>query len=180
MRRFRQILLGAAMGALTGWLSGRVTFGLPEPWFRFLPGVIFGIGVALLRGFEMRPLRGKTVILLLGFLLISTTAYRVAMEVAMRLSEWIGREKDLWIPGLAAGVVGAAKLTAIWQLAKLSQKSWFAWVIVPILGALLGLLLQPAINGPETDDYLFRLFIPWQCGVAAALMAFPPPERKPG
>ncbi|MEM1296378.1 MAG: hypothetical protein AAGH89_13505 [Verrucomicrobiota bacterium] len=186
--RTSHTLRAAAVGALTGWLSSWLLAEFDGEFaVDYVPGVLFGIGVVAYRAVEMRPLSRDSYIIAFAFVAGSAISFRLAVEVAIRLSGRIGTSEPLWIPGIAAGLIGSLQLVAVWQLTKLGRRSKLQWVMVVLAGSLLGLLLEPAMNtvmsdlpeNPRDDPRFGILFIPWQAGVAAALLGFGPPQLRP-
>lgn len=190
MRRTKQIFQAALVGAFTGFLSGWIVDTLDGgPGIDYAPGILFGIGVVVFRGFEMKSRSRDFFLIACAYIAMSAMSFRVAVEVAINTSEWIGNhEKRLLVPGFFAGLIGSLLLVVIWQLTKLGKRSWAQWVAVVALGSVFGLLLDPAMNSASfeavsaTDSKDPRtgiLFVPWQAAVAAGLLGFGLPRSRP-
>jgi hypothetical protein len=76
------------------------------------------------------------------------------------------REILAWLSGgLIAGAIGAG-LTAFGSgIAAIAIRRKTAWVLIVVVGALMGLLLYPA----ALLDSIMVLFVPWQAAVAAVI-----------
>lgn len=148
-----------------------------------LPGLYFGIALGLAAGLWCgRGFRGGATIFLAALV-----AWLLAFEAAMRVSQYLGRSGlgeiaglDIQnaAAGLAAGALGAAVTFAgarfagpeMWSLGRLGK--------VTVAGALLGILLDPAIEGD--GSLLLLLFLPWQVAVAALVGRYMARPLAPG
>jgi hypothetical protein len=181
------MLVAAAVGLVSGLLSSLPSplpdFRLSEPDIlisaRTVPlhaGIVFGACVALMLWLWVSRDLGKCLLAmgltLLGWLAAVNTANDVLTAVLS--SELYGtaqgakaaREALGWLlGGAAAGAIGAG-LTAFGAgIPAESIRRGQAWGAVVVTGALLGLLLYPAMR----LDTVALLFLPWQAAVAASI-----------
>jgi len=171
----RTVLAFAGLGALSALAS---TY-LPGASFNFAgfdilppPGIYFGLalglGTWLLCGWGAS---GGAIVWAATF-----AAWMVAFEVAMEVTTILGNigvkeiagiDVQNFIAGLVAGAVGAAITFCGACFAAPNSWNTRRLYAVTALGAGLGLLLEPAIEGD--GSMLLALFLPWQVAVAALI-----------
>ncbi len=135
------------------------------------PGIAFG----LIAGFALRragPARGWRYP---AFVLASTLSYFAVAQLMVDF--WVGVLEDATTLGIAAGLIGAALLTAASAALMPAFRRPLPVVSTIGAGAVLGALLSVAMANQNFLGCL-ALFAPWQAGYAAA-MATALPSQKP-
>jgi hypothetical protein len=185
--RRRAVMVMAAFGVLTGLISS-----LPSPLpdirlsdpdvlinARAVPlhaGIAFG---AMLAGVAFAWVsRDATkclltfVLTLMGWLAAANTANDVINTIQGSLlfgtaeGAKANREVLAWLcGGLIAGGIGAGLTTFATGIPAVAIRRKEAWMLIVVVGAVLGLLLYPA----ALADAIIVLLVPWQAGVAAAI-----------
>jgi hypothetical protein len=132
-----------------------------------LQGVPFTVLVIVLARVIARAEWWRALVLglvaLVGFDLAMTVAANVGFALTGR-PEVVGNV----VGGLAGGLVGSGTLAFAAWLLRIGGRSAARWLLVLVVGALLGLLL--ALDGYLHSETVWILFPIWQAGVALALL----------
>lgn len=183
----RAVAIMAGVGVLTGLISA-----IPSPFpemhlddaglvlnARGIPlhaGIAFGAGIAFMMWLWVNRDPAKClltmVLTLIGWLAAVNTANDVFLAtVSSELFGTIEGAKasrevlGLLLAGVSGGAIGAG-LTAFGSgISAVPIRRPRNWVVIVIVGAVLGVLLYPAVE----RDALILLFVPWQATVAAAI-----------
>ena len=180
--QWRHGIRAGLIGAGTGALSVMLIVQIDDFTGQYLPGLVFGVVMAGLRAWELGNWRVRNSWpALFAFAAFSTTAYRMAYEVAYRMVERWG-EAITFLAGWMAGILGAAKLVIVWQAVRLGRRSWKQALSVALTGAFCGMLLHLWVNISWFNDFRHGgcvLFVPWQALVAFGLFALEGPKTRP-
>ena len=181
--RRREILLFAALGAVSGAITTGTLFALPLNWkiefadllwispLSIYAGLVFGVFFGfLLRDRSLADTR--TAVL---YALASTASYFVAFNLALHVIDGL---EDAWLTGMIAGLVGSACLTAAAALLLPFARQVKPIAMMLVAGCLLGALLEVALADDAAFWRWLLLFAPWQAGYAAAFATALP--KKPG
>lgn len=185
--RARAVAIMAGIGVLTGLIS---TIPSPLPDMRLedpeilinaegIPlhaGLVFGGGIALMLWLWANRDPGKCILamalMLVGWLVAVNTANDVlSMVIASDLfgtapGAKANREIVGWLAGgLCGGAVGAGFTAFAAGIPAESLRHSRAWTLTIAVGALLGLLLYPAVHFTA----ILLLYVPWQAAVAASI-----------
>ena len=169
----REILLFAALGAVSGAITTGILFALPLNWkieiadllwispLSLYAGLVFGVIFgALLKYRGLADTRTAVI-----YALASTASYFVAFNLALHVYDGL---EDAWLTGMIAGLAGSACFTAAAALLLPFERQVKPIALMLVAGCLLGVLLEVALAEGATFWHWLLLFAPWQAGYAAA------------
>jgi hypothetical protein len=166
MTIFAFALLGAVTGALTAALLMALDF--KENSLYVVPGVVFGIAVAIALWRRWRQPPARAVAYVIAVSLANAAAVFTAISILDEVAKIVGKGASTAVTGIIAGAVGASLATGATAL--LIATTRWPWPIV--VGAVLGAMLPVFVDGPDAG--LFAFYIVWQSGFAAATAAMLP------
>ncbi len=171
--RQRDLLLFAALGAVSGAIAAGSLFMFPRAWkievadflmispMSIEAGLAFGVVFGSL--LKYRGLVGTETAVL--YAVASTASYFVAVNLALHVVDGL---EDIWLTGMVAGLAGSACLTAAAAALLPFVRRVRPIALMLAAGCLLGALLEVALADGATFWHWMILFVPWQAGYAAA------------
>ena len=163
----------ALLGALSGAITTALLMMLPEFWklesgdllfvspLSIVAGLVFGV----IFGTFLRYLGLASAWIAVLYAAASTVSYYVAVNLAIRLHEFIETAALL---GAIVGFIGATCLTAGAALLLPFARRVGPFALMLTAGGVLGTLFDAPARGDGGFLNWLVLFVPWQAGYAAA------------
>ncbi len=170
----------AGLGALSGAITTGLLISLPDilniesgdPLIISPLSIVAGLVFGIIFGTYLRYLRLASAWVAVLYAAASTVSYFVAVNIAIRLHEYIATAALI---GAIVGLIGATCLTAAAALLLPFARRVQPCVLMLTAGGFLGVLFAAPARGDGGFLNWLILFVSWQAGYAAAFATALPP-----